>query len=1103
MFGYSEMELGRLGIADIHPKESLRFVESEFDAMVRNEKMMSSAIPCLRNDGTVFYADITAADTSINGRRFLVGFFADVTKRKRMEDALKESEMRYRALVEFSPDAITHTDLNGKILMCNSQTALLHGYDRAEDLIGKTAFDLFPPDELERAGANLQKTLAGTIVKDIEYRFVKKDGSQFHGELSAKAITDAAGKPALFIAITRDITARKQAEKLLQESEERFSKAFKITPYSYMIANMEDGAIIDVNDAFTTISGFTREEALAGSTLKLNFWVDEEDRKRMMATLRDNGVVERMETRLRAKSGKIVTALLFAHMIRLGRKSCILSIMEDITARKQAEAALRESENKFRSTFENSNIGVALVGLDGHYLLVNQALSDIFGYTVEELLSTGFFDITHPDDIERSRTIFLQVLNGKDKSVRFSKRYIHKDGHTIGAEISSSTILSAAGEPLYFISHISDITARKLAEDALRESEENFRVLFNESPMPTLMSEVPSGRMNFVNKRLAESVGRTVEDLIGKTPNELHLLKDPSDQERLTRLIAEKGSVDNVEFDKTYPDGSPGAVSISMRLVTVRGRLHCMTMIQDITERKMAENAVAAEKERLAVTLHSIGDAVIATDVRGDIVLMNKVAEDLTGWPLSEATEKPLSDIFNVVNEMTREHLENPVEKVLSSGNIVELANHTLLISRDGTERVIADSGAPIKGINNKIIGVVLVFRDITEKQKFMDTIQRTAKLDSLGILAGGIAHDFNNLLTGIYGYVDLARSVCKDTKISEYLEAMLSTMKRAKSLTLQLLTFAKGGSPVQKITPVISFIQETARFALSGSNISCRFSLAEDLRPCNIDKNQIAQVIDNIVINAQQAMPDGGSIEIGAMNISFAENEHPPLVKGDYVKVSIKDFGIGIPKEIMPRIFDPFYTTKIKGHGLGLATCFSIINRHGGCIDVESRPGKGSTFHICLPASSEAVIADPAVSNAHKGSGTIIVMDDEEVVREMFRQMLESMGYAVVTKNGGREAVDFYINEKVSRQFAAMIFDLTIPGGMGGMEAVKEIRKLNKEIPIFVASGYADNSALKNPVEYGFTASISKPFTQSELSEMLNKYLKSGLSGLNYLQKG
>jgi CheY-like chemotaxis protein len=248
-----------------------------------------------------------------------------------------------------------------------------------------------------------------------------------------------------------------------------------------------------------------------------------------------------------------------------------------------------------------------------------------------------------------------------------------------------------------------------------------------------------------------------------------------------------------------------------------------------------------------------------------------------------------------------------------------------------------------------------------------------------------------------------------------------------------------------------------------------------------------------NIVVNAKQAMPGGGALEISARNVSFGEGEHPPLAKGDYVRISLRDHGVGIPMEILPRIFDPFFTTKTEGHGLGLATCYSIVKRHDGCIDVDSQQGKGSTFHVYLPAATETGVATTAPMTERRGSGTIIVVDDDQVVRNTVRKMLESLGYNVVCKHEGKETIDFYLREtNAQARFAAMIVDLTIPGGMGGVETVAAMRKLNKEIPIFVVSGYADNSVMRNPVEHGFTASISKPFTISELSEMLRKYLSN-----------
>jgi two-component system, cell cycle sensor histidine kinase and response regulator CckA len=317
--------------------------------------------------------------------------------------------------------------------------------------------------------------------------------------------------------------------------------------------------------------------------------------------------------------------------------------------------------------------------------------------------------------------------------------------------------------------------------------------------------------------------------------------------------------------------------------------------------------------------------------------------------------------------------------------------------------------------------------------------------------------------------------------------------MNRARALTLQLLTFAKGGVPVLKATTLPAFIREAVHFALSGSNIACQFSLPEDLWSCNIDKNQIGQVFDNIVINAQQAMPNGGMIEVAACNFSAGADDLPLLNRGNYVKVSIRDFGIGISKEIMPRIFDPFYTTKTKGHGLGLATCHSILNRHGGCITAESELGKGSLFQIYLPATAQTSVDPETRSVRHEGRGTIIVVDDEEVIRTTLGRMLQSLGYAVVCRSDGSDAVDFYVSEtNGQRQIAALIFDLTIPGGMSGVQAATEVRKLNKDVPIFVVSGYADDPVMSNPAEYGFTASMSKPFTISELSEMLNANIKN-----------
>jgi nitrogen-specific signal transduction histidine kinase/CheY-like chemotaxis protein len=412
----------------------------------------------------------------------------------------------------------------------------------------------------------------------------------------------------------------------------------------------------------------------------------------------------------------------------------------------------------------------------------------------------------------------------------------------------------------------------------------------------------------------------------------------------------------------------------------------------------------------------------------------------------------------------------------------------------DKTVRTIKAQAQTLRDAKGNPLRLTGVNYDITESKRTEEALSIVHKLESLGILAGGIAHDFNNLMGGIFGYIDMACEESKDDQVTRYLSKAMNTIDRARGLTSQLLTFAKGGAPIQKTGPLFPFVQETAQFALSGSNISCQFSVPQDLWVCNFDKNQIGQVIDNLIINAQQAMPAGGAIEVMARNVALSDKEHPALAPGNYIKISVKDYGIGIPKELLSKIFDPFFTTKTKGHGLGLATCYSIVNRHGGCIDVASELGKGTTFHVYVPASPDAgAPLAAALETGHKGTGTFLVMDDEVVMRETIRDMLASLGYTVVCTESGREAVDFFMAETtVKRMLSGMIFDLTVPGGMGGKAAVAEIRKVNGEIPVFVASGYAEDPIMKSPTEYGFTASICKPFTKAELSVLLTKSVKA-----------
>jgi PAS domain S-box-containing protein len=518
---------------------------------------------------------------------------------------------------------------------------------------------------------------------------------------------------------------------------------------------------------------------------------------------------------------------------------------------------------------------------------------------------------------------------------------------------------------------------------------------------------------------------------------------------------------------------------------------------RDITERKQVEAQLADERQFFRLVLDHVPGFVCVKTRRGTFRFANAALARAYGTTVQDLEGKSDADFSPTPGQI--EKFRHDDLEVMDSRRpkliIEEQIQHA-----DGTLHWLTTIKVPLVKANGACEEILAVATDITElkraeegRLKLEQTLGQTQKLESLGVLAGGIAHDFNNLMGGIFGYIDLAIAEPDNSSANLHLSSAMKTIERARGLTSQLLTFARGGAPVQETMSLMPFLQETAHFALSGSSVSCRFDIQKDLWPANIDKNQIGQVIDNIIINAQHAMANEGTIEVRARNIKLKEKEHESLAAGNYVKISIKDRGIGIPKEIMPRLFEPFFTTKAMGHGLGLATCYSIINKHCGAIDVESEPSKGSTFHVYLPASDKPAIAHGPIASMHKGSGTVIVMDDEEVIRDTLANMLRSFGYSVISCTEGRTAVAMFANEMKNKSaIVAMVFDITIPGGMGGKAAVKEIRKLNPGIPVFVASGYADDQVMKNPAEYGFTDSINKPFSIMELSEMLSKHLKA-----------
>jgi PAS domain S-box-containing protein len=669
------------------------------------------------------------------------------------------------------------------------------------------------------------------------------------------------------------------------------------------------------------------------------------------------------------------------------------------------------------------------------------------------------------------------------KTLKGDDRWVIHDAFVTSDPQTGEAVVEAIGK---------DITERKRAEEALRQSEARFRTIIELAPVAMAMVGMDE-RIEYINRKAIAVFGYqpdevpTMDRWWGQAyPDAVYREEVIADWTgRIRRALTEGGEIIGNEYRVTCRDGAVKTAFFSG--VPVQDKI--LVMFDDITERKRAEEALRRSEERYRSLVETTSTGYMSIDGNGIVLDANEEYVRLTGHnSLGEILGRC---VVEWTAEADRERNAMAVKSCFDKGQIRNF--ETTYVDKAG-----AMTPIEINATRLTVAGrtqIIALSRDITERKRTEQALVTAQQLESLGILAGGIAHDFNNLLGGVFGFVELAHKSSTEPGVRDDLSMVIQTLGRARALTQQLLTFAKGGAPIQRVSSLFPFIQQTAQFALSGSSVSCRFSIADDLWPANYDENQIGQVIDNIVINAQQAMPMGGVIELTARNVVFEEGEHPVLTKGDYVRISVTDSGIGMQPEVLKRAFAPFFTTKAKGHGLGLATCHSIVKRHGGSIDAHSEPGRGSTFTVYLPAAREAAPCPAAVRpSTHRGSGTFLVMDDEEVVRRAMSAMLRSFGYQVVATASGQEAIDHVASAHGnSPPLVGMLFDLTVPGAMGGTEAIAHIRTMGVDLPAFVASGYADDPVIMNPPKYGFTASISKPFALAEMVELLERHMKEG----------
>jgi PAS domain S-box-containing protein len=613
---------------------------------------------------------------------------------------------------------------------------------------------------------------------------------------------------------------------------------------------------------------------------------------------------------------------------------------------------------------------------------------------------------------------------------------------------------------------------------------DQYRLLID-SASDLIHSVTPDGAFLYTNQAWRDTLGYTEEDirnlsLIDIVDNKCkgecalifkNLMKGEKIDRNATTFIAKNG-------DRVIVEGRCSTHFENGKPLFMTGIFRDMS---DLTRSELARRESEIKYKNL---FENSSDLIQIVMPNGNFKYVNRAWRETFGY--SEEEISTLS-IFDLISTDCQGHCQATFQQIISEPKLHHL--DTVFTTKDGRQ-VIIEGNAICKFEDGKPVSTQCIFNDVTEKRHMVEELIKAQKLESLGVLAGGIAHDFNNLLTAIIGNISLAKMYTNPHDIiSGYLDNTEKASIRAQGLTKQLLTFSKGGAPIKTVTTITELIKDATSFVLRGSKVKCDYHFDESLWDIEADEGQLSQVSQNLVINASQAMPKGGTITIQGTNKTLSLDEHPTLPPGKYIELLFQDTGTGIPPEHISRIFDPYFSSKSTGSGLGLAISYSIIKNHDGMITVSSKLGQGTIFSILLPAALNKNTNQPGKQDeftkiaAHK----ILIMDDDITVREIMTAMLNFIGCSVDQACDGKEAIALYIQAKNEGvPFDLVIMDLTIPGGMGGKEAIAALLPLDHTAKAVVSSGYANDPIMASYQEYGFCAVLSKPFKIDELIKVI-----------------
>ena len=1097
MLGYTKKEMSKLTVYDFiaHEKEE---IDSNIDRIVKEKYYFLGERKYRSKVGALLDVEASSSLISFGGKEVLCVVIRDITERKQTQEALRESEELYSNIFESVSDGILSMDSN----FCYTH------WNRAMEEISKTPRDqmlgdqrlpweIFPHLVDQGVDEMMRDAMAGKIVhrEDIPYHL--EDGTLGFTSETFLPLRRADGEIRGIVGVVREVSERKEAEKALRESEERFVLFMDHFPDVVFMKDLK-GRLVYANKTYQRRGGHKKKEDWYGKTND-QLWPPETAasfNKGDQEVLSKGRSMEFIES-LPHPDGHIRTQMTTKFPVLKDRESVYLGgIGLDITDLKQTEEALRESEQRFRHAFENANTGVCLVSTDGHFIKVNDRLCEIFGYSKEKLEGMPVNDITHPEDLELSPEFFKRSISGEMENIVYEKRYIHSKGHLVWGQISSSIVRGPEGEPLYFISHVQDITQHKLAEEALKKSEEKFSKLFQASPTYISLATLEEGRFVAVNDAFTRITGYQPNEVIGRTFREIGLWPDPDDRDDFIGQIEKDGRQYLQEVTLTRKDGGLIEGLWSVEKIELGGKDHLISMLIDITERKQIQEDLRESEQRFREMADLLPTIVCEIDMDLRVTYANSLAFETTGF-----TQEDFEAGINAMDLLHPGDREKAAKRIEQTVKGVKLnpAEYRLL-RKDGSEIPVLLNSAPIYK-DGEMVGIRACLVDIGEQNELQSRLQKAQRMEALGLMAGGVAHDLNNILSGIVTYPELIlMGLPEDSPLRKPLKTMQESGMKAADVVSDMLTIARGATISKEVsnlnTIVKGYLASVEHQKLGKAFLSLTFKTDLDPGLLNVScsKIHIEKALMNLVTNASEAIERRGTVSISTMNRYLDEplKGYDDVTIGEYALLRVSDDGSGILPDDLDRVFEPFYTKKEMGRsgtGLGLAVVWNTIQDHDGYVEVKSSE-KGTIFELYFPVTRERMAKkeEEVPLEDYLGNGEkILVVDDDERQREIASGLLTQLNYNAEAVSSGEEAIEYVKEHPVD----LIVLDMVMPRGINGRKTYEEIIKIRPKQKAIIASGYAKTREVDIAQRLGAGKYIKKPYILEKIGVAVKEELE------------